>query len=78
MLPLMEHNGVRYELLETVNPPGWKWVARISPIKQAAGFSASKELAVHAAKRAIEKALEAEKRRRESRFDGTKKIRSNL
>jgi hypothetical protein len=56
----MEHNGVRYELLQTMNPPGWKWVAHISPIKQAAGFSSSKDLAIHAAKRAIEK--EAEKK----------------
>jgi hypothetical protein len=53
----MEHKGVRYELLQTVHPAGWKWVAHISHTKQATGISSSKELATHAAKRAIEKTL---------------------
>jgi predicted RNase H-like HicB family nuclease len=52
----MDHKGIRYELLQTVS--GWKWVAHISHTKQATGFSSSRELAIRAAKRAIEKALE--------------------
>jgi hypothetical protein len=59
----MDHKGLRYELLQTTNPAGWKWVAHISPTKQAVGFSSSKDLAAHAAKRAIEKALKAEEKK---------------
>jgi hypothetical protein len=53
----MDHKGVRYDLLQSVHPSGWKWIAHISHTKQITGFSSSKELATHAAKRAIEKAL---------------------
>jgi hypothetical protein len=56
----MDHKGVRYELLQSVHPSGWKWIAHISHTKQITGFSGSKEMAIHAAKRAIEKALDAE------------------
>jgi hypothetical protein len=56
----MQHKGIRYEVLQTVHPSGWKWVAHISHTKQTTGFSRSKEMAIHAAKRAIEKALGAE------------------
>jgi len=58
----MEHERVRYELVETTVPSGWKWVAHISHTKQATGFSRSKEIAIHAAKRAIEKALAEQKK----------------
>ena len=59
----MEHKGVRYVVLQTVHPSGWKWVAHISHTKQTTGFSSSKDLAIRAAKRAIEKALAAEENR---------------
>jgi hypothetical protein len=64
----MEYKGVRYEILQTVHPPGWKWVAHISHTKQTTGFSSSKDLAVHAAKRAIEKVLAAEDKRERNLF----------
>ena len=54
---LMDQKGVRYELVQSVHPSGWKWIAHISRTKQTTGFSSSKELAIHAARRAIEKAL---------------------
>ena len=54
----MEHQGFRYEVLPIKHPSGWKWVAHISPTRQTTGFSSHKEIAIHAAKRAIEKALE--------------------
>jgi hypothetical protein len=57
----MDHKGIRYELLQTIHPSGWKWVAHVSHTKQVTGFSSSKELATRAAKRAIEKALEEAK-----------------
>jgi hypothetical protein len=53
----MDHKGVRYEVLQALHPPGWKWVAHISPTRQATGFSSYREIAINAAKRAIEKAL---------------------
>ena len=65
----MQHKGVRYELLQTVHPAGWKWVAHISHTRQITGSSRSKEIAIAAAKRAIAKALEAEKKR-EGNADG--------
>lgn len=55
----MEHKGVRYELLQTVDPAGWKWIAHISHTKQITGFSHSRDLAIHAARRGIEKAMKA-------------------
>jgi predicted RNase H-like HicB family nuclease len=64
----MEHKRVRYELLQTVHPSGWKWVAHVSHIKQTTGFSSSKDLAIRAAKRAIEKALAAEEKREGNPF----------
>jgi hypothetical protein len=54
----MEHKGVRYDVLQAVHPSGWRWVAHVSPIRQTTGFSSNKELAIRAAKRAIEKALQ--------------------
>jgi len=59
----MEHKGVRYQVLRTASPNGWKWVAHVSHTKQITGFSRLKEMAVAAAKRAIEKALAVEKKR---------------
>ena len=59
----MEHKGVRYELLQTEHAFGWKWVAHISPTRQITGFSSYKEIAIQAAKRAIEIALHAAEKR---------------
>jgi hypothetical protein len=65
---LMDHKGVRYELLQTLQPDGWKWVAHISHTQQTTGFNTSKDLAARAARRAIEKALAAEEKREENPF----------
>ena len=40
----MEYKGVRYELLEVVNPFGWKWIVQLGATKTA-GFSRSKYVA---------------------------------
>jgi hypothetical protein len=53
----MDHKGLRYEVLQILHPAGWKWVAHLSPTRIQTGFSSSKEVAIGAAKRAIEKAL---------------------
>jgi hypothetical protein len=57
----MEHKGVRYELLQTSHPAGWKWVVHISATKTKTGFSHSKQLAKFAAIKAIDNALKETK-----------------
>ncbi len=57
----MEHNGVRYELLQTSHPAGWKWVVHISATKTKTGFSHSKQVAKFAAIKAIDNALKETK-----------------
>jgi len=71
----MDHKGFRYELLQTASPAGWKWVVHISRFRQITGFSLSREIATHAAKRAIEtakrafeEALEADEKRQGQPF----------
>jgi len=59
----MEHKGVRYELVQTADPPGWKWVVHLSSMRTQTGFSSDKQLAIHAAIRAIDKALDREKKK---------------
>lgn len=51
----MEHKGIRYELLQTIRPSGWKWIVHVSTTQTRTGFSFSKELAKIAAIRAIDK-----------------------
>ena len=54
----MEHRGVRYALVEIDNPAGWKWVVHLNSSRTVTGFSSDKQLAIHAATRAIDKALD--------------------
>ena len=58
----MEHKGLRYEVLQMTHPSGWKWIVHLSAIKTQTGFCRSKDVALFAATRAIDKALEAEKK----------------
>jgi hypothetical protein len=30
----MQHMGVRYELMQTTNPSGWKWIAHLANVSQ--------------------------------------------
>lgn len=53
----VEHKGIRYELLQSIRPTGWKWVVHIKPTKTRTGFSSSKQIAEFAARRAIDKAI---------------------
>ena len=59
----MEHRGVRYELVQTVKPAGWKWVVHVNSIRTQTGFASDKQLAVHAATRAIDKVIDGEKKK---------------
>jgi hypothetical protein len=58
----MEHKGVRYELAQTANPAGWKWVVHLNSIRTQTGFSSDRQLAIYAATRAIDKAIGGEKK----------------
>ena len=60
----MEHNGLRYEVLQMTSPSGWKWIVHLSPTKTQTGFCRSKDVAIFAATRAIDKAVEAEKNKK--------------
>jgi hypothetical protein len=51
----MEHKGLRYELLQSVAPVGWKWVVYVGVTTTTTGFSFSKDLAKIAAIKAIDK-----------------------
>jgi hypothetical protein len=57
LFQVMEHKGIRYELLQSVSPAGWRWVAHTSLTEPKMGFSRSKQLAEFAAQSAIDKAL---------------------
>ena len=59
----MEYRGVRYELVHTVIPAGWKWIVHLNSVRTQTGFASDKQLAIHAAMRAIDKAIESEKKR---------------
>src|SRR5712675_2575298 len=54
----MHYKGVKCELSQTANRAGWTWVAHISATNQVRGFSTSEQTAIHAAKRAIAKAMQ--------------------
>jgi hypothetical protein len=57
----MEHKGIRYDVLRTTSPNGWKWVVHITASDTKTGFSYSKEMAAFAAKKAIERLSKKEK-----------------
>jgi hypothetical protein len=58
----MEHRGVRYELVQITNPVGWKWIVHLNSTKTQTGFSSDKQLAMHAATRVINNAVDGEKK----------------
>jgi hypothetical protein len=55
----MEYKGVEYEVLQTSNPTGWKWIVRLETGRHKSGISFSRPMAVTSAKHAIEKILKA-------------------
>jgi hypothetical protein len=55
----MEHKGIRYEVVQTLQPRGWKWIVHLDSTRTQTGFASDKQLAIHAATRAIDKALAA-------------------
>lgn len=55
----MEYKGIRFEVVQTANPTGWKWVVHFDPNRRKSGISFSRAMAITSAKYAIEKGLKA-------------------
>jgi hypothetical protein len=59
---LMEHQGVEYTVVQTINPLGWKWSFGRDGRAPKTGIAFSRAEAVSAAERSIVKSLREEKR----------------
>jgi hypothetical protein len=57
----MEYKGIHYEVVQTANPYGWKWVVHLNEIRIRTGDSPSREAAMSNAEGIIDKALKASK-----------------
>jgi hypothetical protein len=53
----MDYKGIEYEVLQTANPTGWKWIVHLDAGRRKSGISFSKPMAITSAKHAIKKAL---------------------
>jgi len=53
----MEHRGIEYQIVQTANPKGWRWIARLSEHSMKSGTSNSSGNAIFKALRAIDIAL---------------------
>jgi hypothetical protein len=53
----MEHKGVQYQVVETVNPRGWKWTVQLAEGRTISGVSFSRAHAIFYAICAIDKNL---------------------
>jgi hypothetical protein len=58
----MEHQGVEYTVVQTINPFGWKWSFERGRRTPKTGITFSRAEAVSAAERAISQSLREEKR----------------
>jgi hypothetical protein len=57
VVPVMEHKGVQYQVVQTANPTGWKWTVNLPDGRTRMGTSFSRGNAIFNAVRAIEKAF---------------------
>jgi len=51
----MEYRGIEYEVLQTANPTGWRWIVHVDDGRPKSGISGSRPMAIASAKHAIEK-----------------------
>jgi hypothetical protein len=58
----MEHQGVEYTVVQTINPFGWKWSFERDDKRPKTGVAFSRTEAVSAAEQAISKSVRREKR----------------
>ena len=55
----MDHKGIRYQVVQTANPSGFKWIVHLDEIRTKTGVSYSRGNAIFHAVRAIDKAVSA-------------------
>ena len=60
----MEHKGVQFEVVQTINPCCWKWVVFLDAVRMRTGIALTRADAVLDGELAIEKALEGQKPRK--------------
>jgi hypothetical protein len=53
----MEHKGIEYQIVQTANPTGFKWVVHLDRPKTKTGVASSRKTAIFEAEWAIDKAL---------------------
>jgi hypothetical protein len=63
----MEHNGIEYSVVQTTSPAGWRWTVRIAGRKPKPGVSHNRQMAVNAAKAAIENAIRVKPEKKQTR-----------
>jgi hypothetical protein len=59
----MEHKGIQYQIVQTANPTGFKWIVHLDETRTRAGTFYSRKSAIFGAEHAIDKALEVGCRR---------------
>jgi hypothetical protein len=55
----MDHKGIRYQVVQTANPAGFKWIVHPDENRTKTGVSYSRGNAIFHAVRAIDKAVSA-------------------
>jgi hypothetical protein len=53
----VEYRGVQYEVVQTANPTGYKWVVHLTTTRVKTGSSFSRAVAIVEAKRVIDKTV---------------------
>jgi hypothetical protein len=53
----MDHKGIEYQIVQTANPTGFKWVVHLDATKTRTGITSSRKAAIFEAQWAIDKAL---------------------
>jgi hypothetical protein len=53
----MEHRGIQYQVVETADPRGWKWIVQLTDGRTKTGVSFSRGHAIFYAMNAIDLAL---------------------
>ncbi|MBR0706279.1 MULTISPECIES: hypothetical protein [Bradyrhizobium] len=53
----MEHQGIEYTVVQTINPPGWKWSFERDGRSPRTGIALNRAEAISAAQRAINQSL---------------------
>src|SRR5436853_7787732 len=57
-LSRMKHNGVRYRVMQTANPTGWKWSVELAAGRKKTGANSTRESAILDAVLVIDKVID--------------------